>query len=521
MLQQLAAILVCCGSVMFSQNGSASAAEPPGDAGPDLTPYQRPLLPEEIDHTQSVRFSLPGAVIEDLVVAAGLGATDMVGGTETSIAVDPGNPASIVISAFSGSWGAEAPLWTSSDAGATWAKSFSIPSPSPGSEAAGCPCDQTVDFGNGALSLFGAFLGANTGQRSIWTGASSDPSSSAAWEWPVAGGATERTNRSVFSDQPWLIAAHHGADFLYVAYTDYGAAVPANHVAVAQQSTPPSFGAGYDAVVSTSAGTGEIASAAIRIAADPSTDDVYAAWQDDVSLDQRTCARNISFRLSRTRDHGKTWSLNGRATGLLVARHQSDEGRPDDPNQAPTPCRDHVEKFGTVNALLGGSIALAVDPSRGDVYFAYHNRDSRTGNNRLQVTRLSPDRTTGMRIVSSRLVSGNTQAALPALAVADNGTVGLLYDTFDGFVSGYPQFTVHMAQSIDHGGSWTDSAILTFLSPTRDNAWQRQRVLGDYQQLKAVGNTFYGAFPANGAVAGRTLSNIDPFFLRIPAAARQ
>ena len=515
-----AAILVAVGW-SWLHGWTLLAMEPPGDGGPDLTPYQRPLLPEERARTPGPRLAVPGALIVDLVVAAGLASSDTSPDGETSIAVDPVHPDSIAVTAFSGSWGATAPIWVSADGGATWAKRFSIPVPPGAPEAVGCPCDQTIDFRDSGEVLFGAILGIGTADEPIWTGASAAPASLAAWQWPVAGSGTATTNHSVFSDQPWLIASRGTGDLVYVAYTDYGESLPVNHVAVADQSVPPFFGAVDDAVVSTSAGTGEIASAAIRLAADPATGFVYAAWQDNVSLDSATCARNVDFRLSRSTDHGRTWSLNGIAGGMLVARHQSDEGRPDDPNQAPTPCHDHVEKFGTVNALLGGSLALAVDPVSGDVFYAYHNRDPRTGFNRLEVTRLSAAGGKGLQVVSSRLVSGNAQAALPALAVADNGTVGLLYDTFDGFVRGFPRFTVHLAQSIDHGGSWADRALVSFLSPAQDTGNQRQRVLGDYQQLKAVGNVFFGAFPANGAVAGRTLANIDPFFVKIPAAARR
>jgi hypothetical protein len=47
-----------------------------------------------------------------------------------------------------------------------------------------------------------------------------------------------------------------------------------------------------------------------------------------------------------------------------------------------------------------------------------------------------------------------------------------------------------------------------------DNGDPRQRVLGDYMQLKAVGNTFYGAFTGNGVPFGRPFANHDPIFFR-------
>jgi hypothetical protein len=97
--------------------------------------------------------------IVDVVVNntnATLALTDTFNDGETSIAVNPENPNDIVITAFSGSWGANAPLWHLLDGGHTWTKHFTIPSP-PGVPAAGCPCDQTMDYGV-ADQLAGTFL---------------------------------------------------------------------------------------------------------------------------------------------------------------------------------------------------------------------------------------------------------------------------------------------------------------------------------------------------------------------------
>ncbi len=56
--------------------------------------------------------------------------------------------------------------------------------------------------------------------------------------------------------------------------------------------------------------------------------------------------------------------------------------------------------------------------------------------------------------------------------------------------------------------------MLTFLSSAGPSADARQRVLGDYMQMKAVGNTFYGAFTGNGFPFGRPFANHDPIFFR-------
>lgn len=495
----------------------AAARERPGDGPPDLTPYQRPLVAEEVRRAATQSLS---ASIVDLVIAAGLGASDTFGDQETSIAVDPSNPSHITITAFSGGWGGSAPIWTSTDGGVTWAKSFTVSVPPNQPDASGCPCDQTLDYGHGSAILYGTFLGFGNSDEPTWSGDTGDPANLASWQWLTSGGTAQDTSHTTFSDQPWLMVNRDPdlatQDDVYVGYTDYGASPPADHVAVSLGANPPSFAGNQDIVVGTSSGTGFLASGAIRIATDPNNGTVYAAWEDNVSLDLATCAKSVDFRLSRSTDHGQSWSLNGNGS-ILVATHESDEGWPDDPNQPATSCHGNVEKFGTVNALLGGSEAVAVDPGDGDVYYVYHDRDSGTANNRLQISRLTADGHGGLTVAQTSFVSGQAQAALPSVAVAANGAVAVLYDIYDGIVSGFPQFEVHLAMSTDHAATWTDQTLVTFLSPATNSANQRQRVLGDYQQLKAVGNTFYAAFPANGAAAGRSTSNIDPFFYKVAA----
>src|SRR4029079_8730609 len=92
-----------------------------------------------------------------------------------------------------------------------------------------------------------------------------------------------------------------------------------------------------------------------------------------------------------------------------------------------------------------------------------------------------------------------------------------LYDTFDGFSSGIPMFSAHLAMSTDHGLTFSDNTLETFLSSATDNGDQRQRVFGDYQQVKAVGTTFYGVFTGNGVPFGRPFANHDPIFFKIAA----
>src|SRR5262249_3242022 len=156
-------------------------------------------------------------------------------------------------------------------------------------------------------------------------------------------------------------------------------------------------------------------------------------------------SKNIDYMLNRSIDGGLTWSLNGSATGIIVANADSTQGVRRGP------------KFGTVNWLAGGVDHAAVDPKTGDVYYGYGSRDTATGNYRLALRRIVDDGAGGVIVGDESFVTGQVQAALPAVAVASNGTVGVFHYTFDGFSSGgFPIFSAHLAVSDDQGLTFTD-----------------------------------------------------------------
>jgi hypothetical protein len=125
------------------------------------------------------------------------------------------------------------------------------------------------------------------------------------------------------------------------------------------------------------------------------------------------------------------------------------------PSQQPKP------KFGRVNALFGGIDHLAVDPSSGLVYVVYGVFDQSVGHNRLAIRRLRYEKcnefsSCNVLVAGPRVFvdDGQSPAALPAVAVAANGTVGVLYDTFEGMfgrcavagiTSSCPVFVAHLA----------------------------------------------------------------------------
>lgn len=443
---------------------------------------------------QGVATQTPSVYLFDTIVSnvdATLATSDTFNDGETSIAINPANPDEILVTAFSGGWGngGNAAIFHSTNGGNLWTKRFTFPRP-PGSPV-GCPCDQTIDYGRG--NRWSAVV-LNT---DLYTGTGTNPAQANTFGWPLNGmGNAIRTNLNNMPDQPWLLVnrdpGNAAQDNVFVGYDDFSTSPVDMRVAVAQGTNPPTVT--FDRL--TGASTGGNINPGHRLASDPRNGTMYSLFQ------QRTATngdvKSINYRLNRSTDGGNTWTLNGSATGITVANADSVQ---------PTP------KFGGVNALLGGIDHAAVNPNNGDVYYAYGDRDAQ-GNNRISLRRLTDNGAGGLNIGAALDVTGAVDAALPSVAVAADNSIGVMYYTFDGAdPSGFPRFSVRLAVSLDNGQTWGRQTLSTFLSPATNNtADNRQRVYGDYHQIKAVGNDFVGAFTGNGAAFGRTTSNNDPIF---------
>jgi len=312
--------------------------------------------------------------------------------------------------------------------------------------------------------------------------------------------ATNHLNHLNDEDQPWLLIGPRpgviGGENVYVAYDDFNTAADMR-VAVRAATSPLNF----TTDASPGFGTGFV-NPGHRLTIDPVTGAVYSLFQRRIAPGLLG-SQNINYMLNRSIDGGLTWSLNGSSTRIVVVNANSTQ---------PTP------KFCTVNALLGGVDHAAVDPQTGDVVYVYGTLDG-SGINQLAMkrgtTNLSGAITFGPEI---RITTGSVNAVIPSVAITANGTIGVFYYTCDRVppASPFPVFTAHFAISTDGGATFpTGINLEMFLSPALDNGNARQRVLGDYMQVKAVGNTFYGSFTGNGAPFGRTISNNDPIFYRV------
>ena len=195
--------LVTTTTAQGQTNAKQRAEESTRDAPPDTTPYWRPAVSEDYSPKGTRPIPLvPSIFIVDTVVNntdPNLTNTDTFNDGESSITVNPANPNEIVVTAFSGALGEDAPLWQSTDGGHIWTKSRTIPAP-PGVMTFHCPCDQTIDYGM-ASQMSGTFLIDNASNTisNVFSDTTTNLASAAAWNWLVIGGIAQTTN---FNNSP-------------------------------------------------------------------------------------------------------------------------------------------------------------------------------------------------------------------------------------------------------------------------------------------------------------------------------
>jgi hypothetical protein len=435
-----------------------------------------------------------------------LNATDMFTDHESSIAINPQNPRELVVLGFSTFFSPmpDFPLFRSTDSGATWSKIFSVP------QAPGIPQmfvnDWTPDWGrNNQLSI------AILAPTDIVTVVTNNAASPSAFAYRVVGGEAQLTNHFVPSsigngnaDQPWTLTNRDtglvSQDNVYTAWDDFGNGDgidgPDMHVTVSYGVTPLDFTVDRQVGNSTDG-----INPGLRMAKDPTTGTMYALWQRCVA----NCGffdspKTIDYMLNRSTDGGHTWALNGNPMGVAIATANSTQPWP---------------KFAGVNALLGGVEHAAVDPRNGAVYYAYGNQTA-GGIDRIAIRRLTFSG--GNVVIGAETIVSTLESAIPQVAVDNNGTVGVFFYSFDGMsAAGRPNFRAHLSLSANQAATFADRTLLAFESPEAPDGddFDAQRVLGDFEQMKALDSCFYGGFTGNGAALGRPFDNTDPIYFQV------
>lgn len=484
--------------VPVATGAGASSGDPRKSGPPDTSNPSRAAIPNDASKAKVAgTANVVDPIVSNTDPTLKNGAA---GGTEPGAAGNPVNPRQFVVDGFNGGWGANAPVFTTADGGATWSRNLSVPVPTGrAAQAAGCPCDQTFDYDSTGL-LYGSFLlGGSTG--TIVTGSTTDPTSAAAWQW--RGNPAQFTDNAVNhdDDQPWMLAnadpVTAGQSNVYVGYDDFTGGN--SRVAVSLGAAPPNFT--RDAVMRNFGGA-QASNPGTRLAKGPNG----VMWGIDGETTSTVLPKAGHYQINQSTDGGTTW-----ATRAIINANYDDN-----PNSTNT-------KFGTVNALLGSVEAIAVDPVDPNIVYIAFGVDVGGGanTNQIQLVRFNQNTPAFDRpVVLASTGAAANDAALPGVAVTADGSIFVLYTTHDGTSGGFPQFSAHLHKFTDNGATFVDGGdqvLEQFLSPSINNGDPRQRVLGDYQQIKAVGNTVYGAFPGNRVPLNGNagLSVIDPIFFSL------
>ncbi len=412
---------------------------------------------------------------------------------EPSIAVNPKNPEEIVVLTFSEGWGPstckkredleKAPLWRSSDGGRTWEKQFLIPQTRVSQFG---PYDQRVMFDSSGRLLIAVM---DEGAKDFVYRQSDDSGGK------LIGGI------AYGNDQP-LIDVDKAASskcFNRVYSPWNNARNQPNSISMVSNSAN-SGAAMFDARI----GIDDFPNRAARIAIAPDGT-VYAIYKtQEGQIDDRF--ENARFRVIRSDDCGATW--NG-----VAARGVSVNG--DAPARTWFTKNDgngfgNVSKGGKTNRARSSDAWIAVDPRNGDVYTTFVNVDS-SGFSQIFVAR-SADR--GETWKTSRVPDDGHNCAFPEIAVAGNGTVGVLYVDYDD--SGATTIFRHFfSRSFDQAETFEQKALQN-MDPVNISNDEPDFLWGDYEGLIAEGDIFYGVF--TGESINRGTRQLDPIFFRVPAA---
>jgi hypothetical protein len=347
--------------------------------------------------------------------------------------------------------------------------------------------------------LHGTILGSD---GNIYQGASTNPTSLAAWSY-TGGGTPINTASRGLSDQPWLTLS--GSN-VFVAYDAFQAGFvnPTERVAV---STNNGTTFALDNQISNGAQSNSV-NPGTRIKTD-GAGNVYSIFGVG-STTATPGVNNVTYYLNRSRDGGVTWDF---AASSAVGGIVIDSGVS---TQLCNSCTQASNNwFANVNDLRGNITAIAPDNTGLHVYALIGKQDA-NGVDRIYLVSYQA---AGANLIQTHeiIVSpAGQRAALPAITVKDDGTVVLMYETFntqDGKVH------VHVASSDDFGATISSDieeysfTPLTLAQATGSTTSNRE--FGDYDYLMSIGDTFYGVFAGLGDVnidGINTTGLIDPFF---------
>jgi hypothetical protein len=422
---------------------------------------------------------------------------------EPSIAVNPADPREIAVVAFSGSWSSDppvaAPIWKSFDGGLTWHKRDLLPAPAVFHTSAPNirniilegPADQKIAYDREG-HLTAVEMAADRNDRNFTVNVIYNQKGE-----PNKPLTADSFFGEGIADQPHVEAnrtASSCANRIYAAWlkTDHD-----NSVGSFVFSNGP-------ATTVAATGDQELPNRSTRIAIAPD-DKAYILYKVRPSAepDDFDGFEDVSFRVRRSDDCGRTWNALGKQTGVSVHGPSSVKSffTSDFGNLKKT-------KLDARARAKSSDAWITTHPTNGDIYVTYVNRDASL-HGQIYLAKSSDG---GKNWESVRVTDGSKDSAYPEVAVTSDGVIGILYIDFTETATA-TVFRHNFVFSTDDGKSWKRQLLQSFDPATLKNLSNSPDLWGDYEGLTSQGKVFYGVFC--GRSIGRKNVQLDPIFFRV------
>jgi autotransporter passenger strand-loop-strand repeat protein len=300
-------------------------------------------------------------------------------------------------------------------------------------------------------------------------------------------------------DQPWVLTGSGGQ--VYVAYNDFSL-TPTAHVLVSSDG-----GVNYtSAALDRNSGSIIQDAPAVRLAVNGAT--VYGAftrWNSVLDYNGPTVSSSTEVRYNADlyivrSDDGGTDGFAALGSGGLGVNVASPTGW-----YANT--SDESLTLGQNRTGAGTELAIAVDPTNaGHVVIAYGTAPGTSGTIDagelgLVVTESFDSGMSWTEKFATPVTSGGIKSSMPAVAIAADGMIAMLYCSYDPSTD---ELSQHLLTTNDDFVSTSDITLATELNTAAP--FDVNPYLGDFYNLISVGNTFFGIFSAANADNGTDAS---------------
>jgi len=448
----------------------------------------------------------PAVRVIDMIPAQLSGETEQ--DSEPFLAVHPATPDVMAASAFTSDPGGAphtAPIFVTRNGGLTWVLNSIVPSD-------GATADISHAFNDTGAKWFAGILAIPmpTNDTLLKTMMAADITSPAL--------AVEQTTRNQV-DQPWVAVSRAA---LYVSSNDF--AGPEGRTATVDVSTDGGASFTTHRIEARETSGQDAPSVRVSAAKDGRVYAAFLAWRSFSGSVSRADVVVVRDDRGATSPNGfcdLTDPSDGKAGRLVVTRVSI----------------PWINDAALGNQRIGSTLSIAVDPHNSDaVYVAWGDR---VGNG--DVYTIHVRRSTDAGATWSGDVRTFKNAVNVALAVADNGTAGLLYQQLTG-TGAARQWVTRLEQS--HDGFGTHESVELTRTSAAAPAPRFQPYLGDYIMLVPSGNQFRAVYSAsnhperanfpNGVVFQRKVDfggkrlldgsggavrvSIDPFYASVPVS---